>query len=339
MNYLKQTFLLSFILLLSTTSLFAQNNEPLADALTEKLKSEVFSVGVLLQSEAYFSFKDDNFNRGRKFDLGAQRIDLRGSIDHQFTYRMQLEFRNEVSILDAQLGYRFNRNHRVVAGAFKPFLSRDLDPSPGDTDFMRRARQVATMMNAREIGVTFLGQSDGFNYRLGMYNGTGLTRQNDNRFLYTARLGYTFDLNGDKLMLGFNGAYDQSRNIRVGNTGLTSTGNRTLVGGFLEYTSDIIFSKFELLATQFETVELGNTDETILGFYGTLGMNLDSKNALLARWDHISYDVTDNTSELITLGWNHQASRLISFQVNALGMFMKGEDAQFGISTRMQFQF
>lgn len=107
---------------------------------------------------------------------------------------------------------------------------------------MNRVRQVGAMMNSREIGLTLLGGSGGLNYRFGMYNGTGRSRENDNRFLYTSRLGYTFDLPGD-------------------------------------------------------------------------------------------------ASELITIGWNHQATRLISFAVNGLARFSEDADDQFGLSRTMQFQF
>jgi len=336
---MKKLILTLILLLLSSGILFAQQQEPLADKLTDMLKSDVFRVGILLQSEGYFSFEDDNFNGGRQFDIGATRLDFRGTIDNSFTYRLQLDFRRQTSVMDAQVGYLFNKNHRMVAGSFKPFLSRDLDPSPGNTDFMDRARLVGVMMNSREIGLTFLGEPGDFNYRLGIYNGTGMTRQNDNRFMYTARLGYRFDLEDDVLELGFNGALNQTQNVQVGNTGLTSEGDRTILGGFVEYTGSTLFGTFELLTTRFDASELSGNEETILGYYITLGAHISDKNELLTRWDYIEYDITNRTSTLISLGWNHQATRLISFQVNGLALLNKDMDEQFGISGGFQFQF
>ncbi len=333
---------LSFLIVLIGLSgiTIAQTQEPLADNLTDKLKSDYFNFSLLLQSEGVFSFEDNDFMGGRQFDMGATRIDIRGDVDGGFTYRFQGDFRRQVTVLDAQVGYRFNPNHRIVAGAFKPFLSIELDPNPGNTLFMNRARQVGAMMNSREIGVTLLGQESGFNYRIGVYNGTGLDRTNDNNFMFTARLGYDFDLgNNSTLGLGINSMLNQTENHRVGNTGQRSEGDRLLYGGFLKYDSPGLFGEFELLVTTFDSTIFDGNEETVLGFVGTLGYNLNEKNQLLARWDHLETDLMNESSELFILGWNHQATRLISFQVNIMAQIEDGMDDQFGIAGVMQFQF
>lgn len=51
---MKKYVLLCLSLFLFTPGLFAQEDEPLADRLTEMLKSDVFSLGILLQSEGVF---------------------------------------------------------------------------------------------------------------------------------------------------------------------------------------------------------------------------------------------------------------------------------------------
>lgn len=335
------TFVLSiiFYLIFSTAVINAQQQEPLAEQLASMLKSDVFNVGILVQSEAVFSFEDDQFNGGRAFDLGATRMDFNGNLDSGFSYRLQLDFRRQTSVLDAQVSYRFSEGFRLTGGAFKASLSRDLDPSPGDTDFLNRARQVGAMMNSREIGVTTMGQSGGLNYRFGVYNGTGLSRQNDNRFMYAARLGYTFEMNNASLMLGFNGALNQTRSEVVGNTGLISQKDRVLLGGFVDYDSDVLFGTFELLTTRFDAENLGGASETILGFYGTLGAKIDERNEILARWDHLEFDISRGASELFTIGWNRQLTSLFSFAVNGLALIPDSGDNQFGVSGVFQFQF
>lgn len=331
-----------FILLFSFSALSAtaQQQEPSADRLENRFKTDIFNLGILLQSEAVFSFdEDDDFNGGRKFDLGATRLDIRGNADNGFMYRLQLDFRRQTSVLDAQVGYRFSDNMRMIAGAYKPDLSADLDPNPGNTDFMNRARQVGAMMNSREIGLTLLGEPGSFYYRFGMYNGTGLSRSNDNRFMYTTRLGYTADLNGGSLELGFNGAYDETRFNSVGNTGLVSLGDRVLYGAFIKLDTSTLFGTAEILQTVFDADEFGGREETITGFYATLGSNISSKDQLLIRWDYLDFNLRGDSTDLITAGWNHQATRLISFQLNLLALLEEDEDTRFGLSGVMQFQF
>lgn len=325
---------ITFILLIQPAT-FAQEREPLGEELTNRLKSEVFNVGILLQSEAVFSFQDDMFNGGRAFDLGATRLDIRGVVDNNFTYRFQLDFRRQVSIIDAQVGYRFSPEFRIVAGAFKPFLSIDLDPGPGNTDFMNRARQVGAMMNSREIGVTALGDHGGLHYRFGIYNGTGLTRQNDNRFMYTARLGYAFETGTGSLELGFNGMLNQTRFANVGNTGLTSVDDRLLYGGYLKFDSDVFFVNTEFLQTKFDAVEFAGAEETITGFFATVGARVNPKSELLVRWEYLDFDLDNAGSELLVLGWNHQATSLVSFAINLL----IDDYDNMGAAALMQFQF
>jgi len=319
--------------------LSAQDAEPMADRLTERLKSDIFSVGILLQSEAIFSFRDDDFKGGSLFDMGATRLDVRGLVDRNFTYRFQVDFRRQVSILDAQVGYIASENFRIVAGAYKPYTSRDLDPNPGNTDFMNRARQVRTMMNSREIGVTVSGTPGNLIYAFGMYNGTGLSRSNDNRFMYTGRLSYRAEMENSHMIFGFSGALNQTRNATVGNTGLVSLGNRSLYGPFAEFGSRFFFGTFEFLQTRFNAQNFGGQEEIITSFYGTLGANTSEKDQLLIRWDKLDFDLRGDTSDLFTLGWNHQVTRLISFRVNLWAQYDTDEDPKYGAGGLFQFQF
>lgn len=336
---MKKYLLLSLTFLLITPVLVAQDDEPRAERLTEKLKSDVFNVGILLQSQGAFSFNDNNFLGGRKFDIGATRLDIKGVVDQNFMYRMQLDLRSQPSVLDAQVGYLISEDHHIIAGASKPFLSRDLDPSPGNTDFINRARLVGAMMNTREIGVTFVGAPDEWSYAFGIYNGTGLSRVNDNRFMYTARVSYETELDEAVVNVGFNGALNQTRFELVGNTGLTSRGNRTLYGFFVDYKKDDLFGTFEFLQTRFGTPHFSGDTETINGFYLTLGSGFSDKDELLVRWDHLGFDLSDRVTDQFVLGWNHQATQLISFQINLLGRYENGGDMNYGAAGVMQFQF
>ena len=329
-----------FVLLLPFSMVYGQTTSDTVDDLKDRFKSEELNVGLLLQSVGVLSLDDDNFNGGRQFELGATRLDIKGQLPNNFSYRLQLDFRRSMSVMDAQVGYRFSDQFRVVTGMFKPYLSADLDPSPASTDFINRARLVGSMLNSRELGITALGETEGFNYRFGIYNGNGRQlRNDDNGFLYTARFGYEVNLeNEDTVNFGLNGAVNTSESERVGNSGLFSSGDRTIFGAFVKYDSDRFFGTIEFLQTDFEVQGL-NLDESITGFYATVGNNISDQSQLLARFDHLSYDEIGNNSNRIVLGWNYQATELVSFQVNGLLQFNEGDDNQAGISGNLQFYF
>lgn len=315
----------------------AQSEQTLEN-LEEKLKTEPLEVGALLQSIGRFSFKDDGFSGGRRFELGAIRLDFRGTLDSRFVYRLQTEFRNNPAVLDAQVGYIFSDEFRIVAGQFKPFLSKELDPDPGSTDFIDRARLVGAMMNNREIGVTALGESGNLNYRFGMYNGYGRQSANPGgKFLYTLRLGYTSEQEEGTLNFGFNGALNTTENEPVGNRGQISDGDRLLYGFFADYDSDTFFGTAELLQTKYD-LGVSGVEQTITGFYATLGNKVTEKDELLVRWDHLSYDLDNNPSNRLVLGWNHYPARYIQFQLNMIGQLQEGDD-QFGMAANLQFKF
>lgn len=340
-------------MILPATNLFAQ--EPLADQLKEKLKSEEFNVSILLQANGYYSSSNEDLANGlysfayngypefSKFDIGATRLVLSGTVDHHYIYKMQMDFRGRPSILDAQMGYKFADEFRLIAGAFKPFLSIDLDPNPGKTDIIGRARHVRAMMNTREIGLTALGDITNFNYRIGMYNGTGLSRTGTGKFLYTLRVGYAFNFSeSSDLKIGFNAAHDQNEFITIGNTGLTSTGDRNIFGVFTQYDDDRFFGTFEYQLSGFEAVEFQD-DGSITGAFGTLGIHITDKTDVLGRWDYLQLDSTGepgtDDSSLYILGVNHYPTQLIKLQLNLLYLTEVDNSNRFGMAANMQFQF
>lgn len=336
---IKKLLFTVILLAACSMSVFAQNGvTDDATELSEKLKTDQLSIGMLLQSVGSFSFQDDNFNGGRQFGLGATRLDVQGALPSNFIYRLQLEFRNNPSVLDAEIGYKFSESFTLIAGQSKPFLSADLDPSPANTDFINRARLVGSMMSTRERGLTAIGKAGQFNYALGMYNGFGRTALNDNRFFYTARAGYTHELNTGDLNFSVNLGLNTSENAPVGSTGLSSTDGRFIYGAFVKYDSDSWFGTVEFLQTDFEQ-SFSGIDETITGFYITAGNNLTEVDQVLARWDHLSFDQTGQSSDRFVLGWNRQISSLISFQLNMLGQFNEFTDDQFGLSGNLQLYF
>ncbi len=338
---MKKILLVSVFTILFGSILMAQDrSSTLLGQYEERFKTEELNVIMLLQSTADFSFKDDDFNSGRQFGMGANLLDFRGSLPNNFSYRLQLQLNRSPSILDGQIGYRFSDQFRVIAGSNKPFLSVDLDPSPASTDMINRARLVGTMMNVREIGLTFLGDFDNLYYRGGIYNGNGLNAGNDNRFQYTARVGFKTEAGSDgELDIGVNTSLNRTQAENVGNSGLVSAGDRTLYGFYLIYESDSFFGTVEFLETKFE-IDGEGADETISGFYATVGNQMTEKNQVLLRWDRISYSFSPTpTSDQFILGWNHQINQLVSLQLNGTYQVNDGVEDQLGASANFQFYF
>ncbi|WP_158278723.1 porin [Rhodohalobacter mucosus] len=328
------------IILLSAPNLQAQD-EPLGDRMKEKLKSEEFNVTFLMQTFGNVTFTDREFNDSNGFELDANRLGFRGVLDGNFSYRLQLEYTDSPTILDARLGYTFSDQLEVQVGSFKPRLSADLDPNPGITDFIDRARQVGATMNNREIGITLLGESSGWGYAFGMYNGNRLQNENDGRFLYTGRLSYTFGEDGNSLEFALNGAFNQTENERVGKSGLTSAGDRELYGIYAQFEKNPLFGTFEYLQSSFDAVEL-LAEETISGFFATLGTNISERDQVIARWDHLEYDVINQESDLLILAFKRKVTSLISIHINGLALLGSEEfngENQFGVKTNLQFQF
>jgi hypothetical protein len=338
---MKKIVTLVLCVLFSSSILMAQDeNTSLIDKYEDRFKTEEFNVIMLLQSTADFSFKEDDFIGGRQFGMGANLLDVKGSLPNNFSYRLQLQLNRTPAVLDGQVGYRFSDQFRVIAGSSKPALSVDLDPSPASTDMINRARLVGAMLNAREIGVAFLGDFDGFYYRAGMYNGNGLNPDNDNRFLYTLRLGHKMDLNSDqKLNFGINTSLNRTQSEFVGNSVMISAGDRVLYGFYLIYDSDTIFGTVEFLESKFE-LEGSGLDETITGFYATLGNQITEQNQIVLRWDHLSYGISQiPASDQIILGLNRQLTELVSLQFNGLYQINDGVEDQLGMSANFQFYF
>ncbi|WP_069130549.1 hypothetical protein [Rhodohalobacter halophilus] len=333
---MKKILLFLFISLSISSVVIAQNDSAsVLDGMKDRFKSEELNVIMLLQSTAAFSFQDDDFNGGREFGIGAPLLDFKGSLPNNYMYRLQLQLNRTPSILDAQVGYRFSEMFRLIAGANKPFMVLELDPSPASTDMINRARVVGAMVNARETGLTFLGDFDGIYYRAGIYNGTGFSQSNDNRFLYTGRLGFrneTFDT-------GINASLNRTRGESVGNTQLISAGDRSIYGAYIKYSGDQFFGTAEFLQSRFDLFTT-TVEETITGYYVTAGIHATESDDFLIRLDHLSFDVSGNEdSDRLVFGWNRQINELVSFQLNGLYQINDVTDNQAGVSANFQFYF
>jgi hypothetical protein len=317
-----------------------QSPEPLTEQLLALTKSDPFQITALITAAGHFSFEDDDFRGGRTFRVDNARLGVGGILDGGFDYRFQFEFAREPNLLDAYVGYSFSDRANLRVGAQKPQISAELLPSPAETDFMDRARLVGAQLRAREVGVSLFGQMEGFRYDLGLYNGTGLAANVDNRFLFTGRIAHDFAAaGGAPLTAGLNAAWGHCRAAQCGLSGFTGNGSRRTLGGDVRYEADRWIFAGEVLSTTMEVVAPTFDEERILGYHLTGGYKLSDRTVLLARWDRLEFRELDQGNSLIVLGLDHGLTRLMTFQMNLLTLVDGDADNQTGLSAGLQFVF
>jgi hypothetical protein len=317
-----------------------QDPSPLTDQLLALTKSDPFQITALITAAGHFSSEDDDFRGGRTFSVDNARLGVGGILDGGFDYRFQFEFAREPNLLDAYVGYSFSERASLRVGAQKPQISAELLPSPAGTDFMDRARLVGAQLRAREVGVSLFGDLEGLRYDLGLYNGTGLAGNVDNRFLFTGRVAHDFGgAEGVPLTAGVNVAYGRCQAAQCGLSGFTGNGSRRTLGGDARYESDRWVFAGEVLSTTMEVVAPTFDEERILGYYLTGGYKLSDQTVLLARWDRLEYREMDQANSLIVLGLDHGLTRLMTLQVNLVTLVDGDADNQTGLSAGLQFVF
>lgn len=338
----KLTFVLFFII----SSFTSANSQSKTDSLDQKIidatQREYVNLEVLLQGVGLFSFEDTDFNGGRSFDLGVARLGVNGKLDNNFDYRIQLGFTNNPVLLDAYIGYTVNDFLHIRAGSQKPLTSADQIPSPGDTDFIDRSRLVGTVYKRREIGVAFLGDIGKFHYNAGIYNGSGVSTNNDNNFFLRSRIAYNHTMeNSRSLVVAVNSAYSQTENETLGNnTSIILDGERYSIGGDIDFDAGVWFAKAEFLYTEFEALLLAVRPD-VTSSYATLGYRPVSGSEYLLRWERIDFDASDNIPDnsRFIFGLNRQLTQLMSYQVNLIYQFNDDLiDNQFGAAFNLQFQ-
>jgi phosphate-selective porin OprO/OprP len=123
-------------------------------------------------------------------DIRRARLDIKGSITPYWSYRLQTEFAGGPKLIDAYAEFKIRDYLNFTIGQFKiPFSYENLTSS-NKLDMIDRAQIVEAMVyrgtdiignqNGRDLGLmaggSFLkkGESFLFDYRLGIFNGSGI---------------------------------------------------------------------------------------------------------------------------------------------------------------------
>ncbi len=264
------------------------------------------------------------------FDIRRARLDVKGAISPYWSYRVQFDLAGTPKLIDAYAELKINDFFNFTIGQAKiPFSLENLtssnkleliDRSQAVEALTARGKDVIGNHNGRDIGVqlggTILKLKDRplVDYRLGIYNGTGInTTDTNEKKDFAARL-ITHPITGLDISAGL---YNGSRYIAEVKTGSVVTtparnADRNRLGLDLNY-------DWNNLAIRAEYIH-GKDDATKReGYYIQGGYYFFQKKLqLLAKYDFYDADKSkaDDASTWVVLGANLNFNANTRLQVN-----------------------
>lgn len=192
---------------------------------------------------------------------------------------LQTEFVRSPPIFDLRLRYVPHPRLRVTAGLFKsPFSRSHLTPRPR-LPLAERPVAVDAIAPRRQVGVALrvTDPSNRLAFEGGVFNGTGREIEpNDNEhFLYVARLSGTHHVREWTVGAGINGAYSIDDGVPLRDlVDEPFAGTRVAGGVDVHVSRQNAFLSAEALAIRLSPTEPGRADRTGTGGYVALGVPL-----------------------------------------------------------------
>jgi phosphate-selective porin OprO and OprP len=162
-----------------------------------KTKDDKFSLkmNVRLQGQFNYSFLDDRSNT-TTFTVRRARIITSGNAFHKWLkYNVQLTLEgSSVALRDAFMEADYYKGFVPALGQFKVPFDREFLTSAFSLQLIDRSLANDEFNLGRDVGLQIAGFPSGdlFEYRLGMFNGSGGNRNNvNNEFIYLGRLVLT----------------------------------------------------------------------------------------------------------------------------------------------------
>ena len=307
---------------LTATSQTSDPDEPAFARLTEGIKSDEFSVGVVVQAVGDLIWDREGLPGNNGFSISTARLSVRGDLDFGLSYFMQTDFSSSPALLDARLSYQIAEHLSLDVGLFKaPFSAEFLIPAPS-IDFVNRSQVVSTIAPGRQLGVGLRGgTSDGmFGYHLGVFNGNGrsLGGNDNDRLMYVGRVFTRPNVSEGVLEVGVNVAFSEDD---IGGF----AGDRLLFGGDARWMKDRWLVSGEAIYADIDPV-VGDSRQP-LGYQATIGYMLDpGRHQVLGRWDSLDLDTPLGSTEFIVLGYNFWPSQAFELQLNYLIPVHDGSD-------------
>jgi phosphate-selective porin len=264
------------------------------------------------------------------FDIRRARLDVKGTISPYWSYRVQFDLAGSPKLIDAYAELKLNDYLNFTIGQAKiPFSLENLtssnklemiDRSQAVEALVARGKDVNGNQNGRDLGIqlggTLLKLKDRpvVDYRLGIYNGSGINvADNNEKKDYAARL-IVHPVAG----LDISGAlYNGSRFIPEVKTGTVVTTpaksvDRDRYGFDLSYDLNNLSVRSEYLH--------GTDDQTKReGYYAQVGYYfLEKKFQLLAKYDFYDADKAkaNDASTWYVIGANYNFNPNVRLQAN-----------------------
>lgn len=327
-------------LLVFSLPAFSQENSSPDEDLRSYLQKDYFTVNVLIQGEGRFSFRDDDFQGGRTFNLVNARISIKGRLDRGFFYRLYVDAASSPVLLDAYVGYRVNEAFSFSLGAMKPDQTLDYLPDPGSHNFVDRATMTGLLVRSREIGLAIRGNVSDFYYYAGLFNGNRINSNNNNRFYGRGRLQYTsLDLIPGSVQFGLSGSHGNSEGTISGSSGPLLRGRRSIAGADVEIYTGRLYLAAEYLRGSLETLTLPSVAEVISGYYFTGGVQVRDNTMALCRWQAWYYREAGTRERKLTLGANIDFTAITGLVVNIDAYIPNQGYTRYGASCIFQVQF
>lgn len=246
------------------------------------------------------------------FGIRRARLKLKGEISDLILFQLQVDPLKSPILLDAQINMRFSPLANLRFGQFKVPFSLENLTSSSSLDFINRSLVVEKLCpgrdigaSGRDIGISIYGDAAKIEYSLGLFNGSGINRLDNNGYKdLSGRLVYS---PFDSLSVGFsyyrgkyNGTEGQSP-VKRNRKGVEFK----LIKGRFSLKSEYIFAQDKELERQGGYVQ------------GAYFLN-PKKTELLVRYSHINNNrqFKGEYHKIIHLGWNWHISKKSKFQFN-----------------------
>ncbi|SMO47165.1 porin [Gracilimonas mengyeensis] len=337
-NFLKIFLTVFCIAGIASADLKAQQSSEneLINELRKMVKSEAFNISSLIMARSTIDFDSDGT---RRMTVPQARLKVTGKLDGGFSYNLHFDAADNSILLDAIIGYKISDGANFTVGAQKPGISYEFLTGPHKIDFVSRSQVVTALTQNRDIGAKLSGDlNDNFNYSVGIFNGNSLNSNDNNKFYYAGRLGFSSD--EGTLVGGVNAAFGDKNGTSITGKVLPAIdGERVIYGGDLRFENSQVILATEVLGASLEYAGIPDKDN-VFGFHVTGGYKFSEKVEMLARYEQFNSDVLSSVeTERAVIGYTHYPTGQTAFRINYLLPLDDSAFENHGLALNYQISF